>query len=156
MARSKGGRRDNNYISNVSLPRRPVPKKWDYVAFNNYLTNNRALKWRAWHEHEDRRRFHPLQAAAPALSLNQRRSLLTVARRPALRNSLQSPLGMDSIRKNVFTTAIRSVGFAHPRRVLVCLRRKMRKEIMHAFGHAGKGGQKAPIKNFLSNISCAG
>lgn len=155
MARSNGGRRDNDSITNSQLPRRPGPLKWDYVAFNNYLTNNRQQKWQAWRAHEDRRRFHPLQAAAPALSFNQRRTLLTVAKRP-VRTTIQSPFGMDQIKRTIFKTAIRSVGFAYPRRVLVCLRRQARKEVMFATNKAGQGGQKAPIKNMLSKISCAG
>lgn len=38
----------------------------------------------------------------------------------------------------------------------VCSRRKSRKEVIHAFNHAGKAGQKPQKRNATSNISCKG
>lgn len=48
----------------------------------------------------------------------------------------------------------RSVGFVEPHRVLVCVRRTVRKQVMHAMGKAGKRGQKKPRRNAYSEISC--
>lgn len=36
----------------------------------------------------------------------------------------------------------------------VCSRRSERKEIMHALGHAGKGGQRKPTNDKYRNIKC--
>lgn len=38
----------------------------------------------------------------------------------------------------------------------VCSRRQRRKEVIHAFNHAGKAGQKKPVRNLTSTISCKG
>lgn len=38
----------------------------------------------------------------------------------------------------------------------VCSRRQARKEVMHAFNHAGKAGQKKPVRTPNSNIQCKG
>lgn len=45
------------------------------------------------------------------------------------------------------------LGFADPRRVMVCVRRNVRKQVLHAFGVAGRGvkrGKRGP----LSDIRC--
>lgn len=41
-----------------------------------------------------------------------------------------------------------------PKKVLVCVRRKLRKEVMHALKHTGKSGQKRPTRNQFSHIKC--
>lgn len=47
------------------------------------------------------------------------------------------------------------VQFANPRRVVVCVRRKIRKEVMFALGVGGQAGRKAkPRKSAGSEISC--
>lgn len=46
------------------------------------------------------------------------------------------------------------LGFDVPANVLVCVRRKMRKEVLHAFNKAGKGGQKRPRRNRFSDLRC--
>lgn len=46
------------------------------------------------------------------------------------------------------------LGFSIPRRLEVCIRRKVRKEVIFAKRKAGKGGQRKPIRNFWSAISC--
>lgn len=45
------------------------------------------------------------------------------------------------------------VQFADPRRVLVCLRRKMRREVLHAKSVAG-GRVGKPRRNVWSDVSC--
>ena len=39
-------------------------------------------------------------------------------------------------------------------KVRVCQQRATRKEVIHALNHAGKGGQKKPVRTELSNIKC--
>lgn len=36
----------------------------------------------------------------------------------------------------------------------ICSRRQSRKEVIHAFNHAGKAGQKKPVRTETSNIHC--
>lgn len=50
----------------------------------------------------------------------------------------------------------RRVGFQHPWQVMICIRRKQRKEVMFAIGRAGRGGgfQKKPRRNFWSEVRC--
>ena len=38
----------------------------------------------------------------------------------------------------------------------VCSRRQQRKEVIHAFKHAGKAGQKPQVRTLTSNIFCKG
>lgn len=40
-----------------------------------------------------------------------------------------------------------------PRKTIVCLKRKIREEVMHALGHAGKG-HRAPRRNPTSDVHC--
>jgi hypothetical protein len=44
--------------------------------------------------------------------------------------------------------------FRVPEEVAVCVRRKIRKEVLHAIRKAGKVGQRRPKRNFTSQISC--
>lgn len=44
-------------------------------------------------------------------------------------------------------------GFVQPD-LFVCARRQIRKEVLHAFGKSGKGGQKSPRYNSTSKIRC--
>lgn len=47
------------------------------------------------------------------------------------------------------------IQFADPRRVLVCLRRNIRKEVLFALGVGGQGGaKKKPRRTTTSGISC--
>lgn len=50
----------------------------------------------------------------------------------------------------------RRVGFQHPWQVMICVRRKQRREVIHALGHAGSGrkSQRAPKRNFWSEVHC--
>lgn len=48
------------------------------------------------------------------------------------------------------------IAFQRPKRLLVCIRRHMRKEVMFAKNKAGRSGQKRPTRNFYSSISCKG
>lgn len=45
-------------------------------------------------------------------------------------------------------------GFANPEKMVICLERKMRREVMHALGLTGKVGQKRPHYNQFSRVRC--
>jgi len=87
---------------------------------------------------EDRRSFHPNKFISPARSIGPRsdaRLMVQTAKRPAL----LSP----------------SVVFNEPRRILICVRRNVRKEVLHALNKAGAGsGRKKKHRTQFSDVSC--
>jgi len=46
------------------------------------------------------------------------------------------------------------VGFQAPERVLVCVRRKRRREVMFAKGGAGRRRMRRPRRNYWSDVRC--
>lgn len=47
------------------------------------------------------------------------------------------------------------IGFEHPKRVLICLRRKARREVLHALKKTGRGhGGGRKRRNAYSNVRC--
>lgn len=89
---------------------------------------------------EDRRAHHPLRMHRPAASrLHSDRRIVEVVRRPTKRN-----------RSHHYARP----HYAVPEQVSICVRRKQRREIMHALKHAGKGGMRKPRRTLLSRIKC--
>lgn len=79
---------------------------------------------------EDRRTFHPQGVTRPARSFKSSRHRLEVPRAPRI--------------KKIQASAYPSfhIGFESPKRVLVCVRRKQRQEVIHALGHSGSGKRR--------------
>ena len=92
--------------------------------------------------YEDRRTWHPDDA----------RIVQAVRSVFAFRRSAKRIID----RANPMWHARSALSFADPSRVIVCLRRKIRREVIHAFKKNGKGGrgQKRPKRNFYSAIGC--
>lgn len=86
---------------------------------------------------EDLRRYHPE---------GKPRSLVDIAGRKH---------GLKSARRTDPFDAFR-IAFQRPERLLVCIRRHVRKEVMFAKKHAGKSGQRKPRRTYYSSISCKG
>ncbi|UOF79228.1 hypothetical protein [Microviridae sp.] len=85
---------------------------------------------------EDRREFHPERAARPARSFS--RSVHTLAA-PAGRPG-RVPVG---------------VTFENPTKVLVCVRRKSRREVLFAMGRTGRGSARGRRRRSeYSDIQC--
>lgn len=100
---------------------------------------------------EDRRTWHPLGAQRPARSFTN-----AFHRLKAVRRMVGDPVGRY-VARSVYETGVpRAVGFVSPSRVLVCVRRKMRKAVLHAFGFTGKGSGGAGRRSEYSSISCRG
>lgn len=96
---------------------------------------------------EDRRTWHPEGVFRPARSFSVPRHRLSVIG-PRLRS--QTPYKAFS----TFDPTPVGIGFRSPARVLVCVRRKIRREVLHARGVAGsKGIRKRRISEFTS-VSC--
>lgn len=97
---------------------------------------------------EDRRHYHP-DPVRPANSFTRTRHRLKLYTNQP-RQSSHSPS-----RINVYTPSVAvGVGFDRPRRVLVCVRRKQRREVIFAKNKHGKSGQKKPKFNRFSKVRC--
>lgn len=91
-------------------------------------------------EIDDRRTFHPAGPARNAVSFHSSTHTLVIP--PTTQHPTRSvdvPAG---------------VAFQAPHDVLICVRRKQRKEVLHATKKAGKSGQKRPRRNYYSEILC--
>lgn len=102
--------------------------------------------------YEDRRQWNPEGRYAPARSFSKTRHRLMEV--PARKKEVRHEnTGLRPFSSNFLDPAYR-IGFVEPDRVLICARRKIRREVMHATGNAGKRGQKLPRRNFYSKIKC--
>jgi len=106
---------------------------------------------------EDRRVFNPAYEARPARQFTSSRHRLVVReaavmrRRSSLIREAKSQMGLTA-----FDSVPRLIGFEAPLRTLVCLRRRIRKEVLHALGRTGKGGspRKDPRRSEYSGVVC--
>lgn len=92
---------------------------------------------------EDRRTFHPDGPLRRPLALPQSagRVFENVNKKSRSRSSART-----------FSPGV--LTFAAPDRVVLCVRRQRRKEVLHALRKTGKVGQRKPRRNFWSRISC--
>jgi len=91
----------------------------------------------------DRRQFKPdISVRAPG-PVKRSQARLTVG-------------GGHKVRGQVSPSSLsHRVGFAVPNKIAICVRRKQRKEIMHALKHSGKrGGQGKHRRNIWSDVTC--
>lgn len=105
----------------------------------------------ALNEVEDGRLWHP-DPEQGALTIGGRFARVVVHKRPivARSNTLWSPAGLP-----VGLQAPVGLRFESPFKVVTCLRRKVRREIMFATGRGGKGVRKRrPRRSWRSNVSC--
>lgn len=132
MARYKSTRRRGNY----STAKRSLPTRSN--SLNNILR-----------EYEDRREWHPLGASRPARSFNRDRHRLVVAKYP-----VNNPRSLASTIK--IGTVPHVIAFGAPKKVLICVRRKIREQVLHALKKTGIAGQNRPRRSEYSSISCKG
>lgn len=93
---------------------------------------------------EDRREFHPERARRPARGFFIPRHRLVI---------LSDPVG-DSMR-DMSQSVPFSIGFERPKQVAVCIRRKQRREVIHALGKAGAGvRRRRPRRSEYSDVRC--
>lgn len=96
--------------------------------------------------YEDRRQFHPEGVYARPATFDGSRQRIGVSSSP----NVNKRKG----RSRPFFKPI--LAFEHPLRVVLCARRKIRKEVLHALGKSGRGGQRKPRYSYYSSISCKG
>lgn len=97
----------------------------------------------------DRRVYHPAgREMRPAVSFSRRdQTRLVIARRKA------RPGG--AVERESLVEPYFKVGFAVPRKVGICVRRKQRKEVLHALRIAGSGGiRRDRRRNDWSDVVC--
>lgn len=95
--------------------------------------------------YQDYRTYNPRRNNVFPRTLYGPKSFITATRKPIVRTS--SPMRKLSLVR---------LGFDSPHRVIICLRRKIRKHVLHALGKTGKGGQKRPIRTQYSKFHCGG
>lgn len=135
MAKSRSSNQGGRGISNTANHRLPRPIAIPSPS-NTILT-----------EIEDRRSFYP-DDFRPALDIGGRSHTLVI-HTPKKRKH-RDP--MRSLR--AFPT--HKVQFNRPDQVVLCVRRKRRKEVLHALKKTGrgKGKQRRPRRSWHSQISC--
>lgn len=117
--------------------RRELRRARDLFSIANPVSRSRVSYVRLRPErplslYSDRRLYHPLRALRPAFAF----------KRPAAR----------IVDRNVIS-ARTQLAFAVPKKVAICIRRKERREVLHARGAAG-GRVAKPRRNEWSNIKC--
>lgn len=141
----KRSRRDTTAISNRRLPGSSLLYGSPGTNYVTYLKTPLQL-------YEDRRLWHPEGAFAPAKSFSRARHRLTLQTYTPAPRSLNRDRFAHLRSFNRQTKA--RISFAQPDRVLICVRRNIRKQVLHAFRKTGKVGQKRPKFTFYSRISC--
>lgn len=117
-------------------------------------------------EYQDRRLWHPLGANRPAVSLTESYPQLTL--KPPRRKMVVQWPPQNPIRRihgddiNINTGEVVrwgaydpfKISWANPYKMLICLKRKARREVMHASGMAGQSGFKKPKWTQYSYVRC--
>lgn len=138
MAKGNKKRRDliNNPIANQRLP---FTIRSQSTPFSFRFTN-----------FEDRRRFHFDGSYRPALRFSGVPARYSVGP-TSTRRSGQSQKKFSGLRPEGGRTVL---AFRDSGRVLICARRKMRREVLFARRKTGRVGQKRPRYSWYSAISC--
>jgi len=104
------------------------------------LSKSISLPRSDFREFEDRRTFHPERSSRRPRSFSGT-AKLTISHAVNNKESYNFP---DSQR----------VAFATPEKVLICVRRKIREQVLHALRKTGKAGQKKPRRTPYSEVTC--
>lgn len=133
-------KRDANVISNPGL--RSFKKQ---LLSKYYPVHRRSSYLRSI---EDRRYFYPERFSEPARSTSSQNHRLKVYVPPAPASQW--------IGKPTYSYAAPPVrvGFMNPSRVMVCVRRAQRKEVLFALGRSGRNGQKRHRMSDYSDVHC--
>lgn len=103
---------------------------------------------------EDRRWWHPEKQNAPALNVHGRPSAQKLSNRP--RASKKPSQAMQAYRwgKQVVSQTKAVLTFAQPSKLAVCVRRGIRREVIHALKKTRKGAGASRRRTWLSKIGC--
>lgn len=149
MARSSKNRTSRNY-QNYNLGGREFN-----VFSRQHLPLSKYYKKQSipLSEFEDRRRFHPEGKERPAKNFRAINVRFRVAGIPIAKAKRSEGRVWDA-RTEGYDPLPWRIGFERPERVLICARRKIRREVIHALGFAGgRGGKNFKIPRWTKNSS---
>lgn len=142
MAKKSRSKSDRSGATSISpVARRSLPDHYQELVLRvarqstaRMLADSLRARARArsMMEIEDRRRFHPAKHRSAA-SFSRPHHVLKAKPSRALP---------------------KRVMFEAPKKVLVCVRRQRRKEVLHAKRVAGSGNLRRPRRNWFSDVSC--
>jgi len=162
MSKSKG-RRDLNTIANRRLPTlsknnvrlRPSPlsPRMNQGTFRRFKTMRPSVPLQAA---EDRRYWHPAAPIhRPVRTLSGVQSHRLVIGKPNGRKQVSTnPYKRSAVAKPDMAGPPHQIAFHAPEKVVICVRRKRRKEVIFALNKAGKGGQRRPRRTHNSGVQC--
>lgn len=97
---------------------------------------------------EDRRRYSPVQVSPKTISGNFAR-LREKFPSVKIKTGLQKPYEVSSLYGVPYKFA-----FRQPLSVLICVRRRARREVLFAQNRAGRNGQRKRVLNQFSEVHC--
>lgn len=104
---------------------------------------------------EDRRVHDPRGLDRPARDVHGRAIRPLRPKAVVVRAAGGKPVKARKSIRNILNTVPHRLQFAQPMKTVVCLRRKMRQEVLHALGKTGRGARRRkPRRNWMSSISC--
>lgn len=165
MAKKKGSKSGGRVVSTdasyLSLPLHVRQDALRELAFRMEMSE--LARRRGEMDLEDRRRFNPTKSIAPPKSIQKPNqplahrlvdTAITIRRR---RRRFHARIAEYTDPSYTVRRRIKSrIGFSIPRRLEVCIRRQIRKEVLFARKKTGAGHpkQRKPVRNIWSAISC--
>lgn len=107
-------------------------------------------------EFEDRRLYHPEGVQAPARSFVSPRHRIKAIDRVYTKPRFYSPSALTFHTGPVKSQTRATLAFSDPKRTLICVRRQIRREVIHALKFSGRNGARHYRRTPYSSISCRG
>lgn len=151
MSRSRRRTRDSSHITNSQL--RFSQSQFGLTPYD--LSRQYKFDFdSALRSYEDRRTFHPEGSFRPAASFNRPRHRLVVSGYPKRDSVVRSSRNYRFNKLSSLSGTPAHIMFERPRKVVMCVRRQMRREVLHAYRKTGRGGQRRPRWNWYSRVRC--
>lgn len=154
---AKGSKTRRRDVSNIANQRLPVSKNYQVLSFSPRRSLSGFMPLR---EFEDRRTWHPLRATRPARSFFTSGTRLVDVNDETFRKHETSRLVRNTFgalwTHHDTNTGNWAIGFARPGNVITCVKRKIRREVLHALHltGAGSGGKASDRWTERSEIRC--
>lgn len=139
------------------LPTSLTPRLEVGVRTRIALAQLEGLRREALRQIEDRRTFHPAGRLRPARDLNTRRGRVGSLSLLGSQMRFQDPMVNPGSRAfKLFQSLSKPHHDAeYSRKLALCIRRKMRAEVLFAAGKAGRGGiRRSRRRNEFSDVHC--
>lgn len=133
-----------------SRNRRTVRRRDPIVVANPYPSSFQVV--RPTRRYRPRPAYKPIRI--PLLQIEDRRLWHPDPTRPAKTTS-GLPRYRLIDRQDVKTSRRARISFASPHKMVICIRRKIREEVLHALKKTGRGvSRRKPRRNNYSNVEC--